>query len=45
MKPINKMLRMWLTGSREEMFRRWSDHLVRAVKIAKHRLKIKKPLF
>jgi hypothetical protein len=44
MKPINKMLRMWLTISREEMFKRWSDHLVRTVMMAKDRLKIKKPL-
>ena len=45
MKPINKMLRMWLTISREEMFRRWSDHLTSAVKMAKERLNIKTPLF
>jgi hypothetical protein len=38
------MLKTWLTISKEEMFRKWRDHLTSAVKIAKERLKIKTPL-
>jgi len=45
MNPINKMLRTLLMISSEEMFKRWSVHLVRRVNRAKITLKIKTRLF